>query len=529
MSRASTFFARHDLPANVLSGSPESRSNTGGMCYDTTLSASLEDFPFSIDEFYPAHQASSSFQSDQSPSTASSSTHHWDDSNHPSSHHDSSFFVSPANNKVGPEAVAVDLRPLPVAYSFHSFISSSGSSTDESASVPTPSLTVRVTVAEYTTDFPTAQSVSFESLFMEESYEGVGGEGGNEDNEDEDEEEEEEEEENEGVDDDIDEESRRNPRLRRPIDYTFFTANNNDSVLTASSSGDQLEMFTPNPFPPQMQQDGLGSFSRRPFRLVPSPVTAFTARPPESSQYIDENALGLVDLLGLSRDNRESSGVCSTRSSAESTGSESSSGVDISAILNLGMEAWENNSVSSSSDGSTLGTRGHAPRAYDDSDNLTQDAKIRIEREIAEMRRRLLEAVEITAMSAAMSARALSEEASSNNSPASPFFHFSNQACAEVESLSSHQNLDTTGLLSSGALSSQLGEETTGLSGGFLSSQSSGDVLSGGTLSSSVPVSLAEFHLQSLWGSSDSSLSAGSSDAMNFDRSILSTHSLSEV
>lgn len=481
------------------------------MCYDTTLSASLEDSSFSRDEHYPAQGASSSFRSDQSLSITASSSSHCDDSNHSPSRHESSLAVS-ADVKMEPVGV---VRSRPVAHSFHSFISSSGSGTAESAPTTTPSLTVRVTGSEYMADFLTAQSVSFESLFVEESDEEGGGGGGGDDGE-------EDEKEESGSDD-----PRGRLRSTRPVEYTFFTANNNDSVLTASSCGsDHLELFTPHLFPPRMHPDGLGSLSRRSFRLVPSPSTA---RPQESSLDIEET-LGLVDLLGLSRDHRESSvRVSSTRSSTESTGSESSSGVNISAILNLGMEAWENDSVSSSkdTDGSSLTTHNYSPRANEDrsnsldSEHLTQDAKIRIEREIAEMRRRLLEAVEITAMSA----RALSEEVSSSNSPASPFFQFNNQASSEVESLAMQHNLDSTGLLSYGALSSQL-QETTGLSGGFISSQSSGGILSGGDMSSSFPVSSAEFHLQSLWVSNDLSLSAGSSDAMNLDRSILSSYSV---
>lgn len=499
-SHASTVNARHDM-AHMAPFKDYG-------CDETTLSASFADsLPFSYDDavFMPAESR------EESPSSKSYE------------------YESPPRDD--------SLK----SSSFHSSIPPSIASTTSVASATR--LTVRLAAAGGGDGLAPAQSVSFESLFIEDSededdydseddeserrdlieYEVFGAERSPEDGDDDD-----------SDDDDSNSESilrsgseKERSGNARGGDFTFSTANLRDATLGSSGScslsdDEDVTMYTPVPHPPQSTwEGGLGTFSRRPFKLVPSPTAALTSADVSN----DGHSPGLVDLLGLSRrseiDKSSLQEVFSTRSSAsvasvDQASTTSSNDLNISELLGLNREeVWGNESYVSNDDSDgplyydkmDAGDADDDERynslrysnpdmrdstsivgAYDDfepSDLGDEGAGARIEAEIAEMRARLLEAVHNT-----LSA---SKTLSSKSSPqSSPFFSFHNQT--GIQSSSSVSTADTEFMMdtlrgSSDSIS-QHSMEDSRISGGLLSSDklTSGNLssgLSGGDMSSS--------------------------------------------
>ena len=577
ISRASTSVARHDHPDASGPNSLDDEAADAYLGYDeTTLSASLENsFNARQDEAAIPQSLDASLASDSRSNSSSSFS-----SSSSSSPSRSDLYSSRQNNITATSS------------SFHSSIPpsvppSAGSTSVSTARVPLSPSSLTVRLQSGADEFAPAQSVSFESLFHEDSADEEE-EDEDEDEEDEVEEEEEEEEEEgedeeedeeeEGEDEEEDEEEKERANLARRTgsprgrfgddvngeqgfgrdDYTFMTANDaHDSLNTSSSSSsaDLMEMYTPRPFPPPSHQshDGHGSFSRRPFRLVPSPNSSSATHDLSAEE---EASPRLRDLLGLAGRSElsNSSFPEQFRSSYgnSSGGNTSSSELNVSTLLGLNREGvWgppsEEDEDEEQDDDDNDDDEGDCHDVDDDDNeeeeeghdvdlvnytnyfnssesvNYDRGVDLRIENEIAEMRNRLLEAVQNT-LSASKSHSA-SRGSSASVQGSSPFFSFHlNKTGADQSDALSSEAQDSDFLISNASSSSagELAEHSmsqhslrsdTHFSSGNLSSS----ILTGGNLSSSAILS---------GGRLNTSSSAAQGEG---DKSSITYHSLDEL
>ena len=505
LSCASTFVARHDLATCEIDEALPAEEDGYDRFNETTLSASLSDSPLAYDYIateQPLTANSSASLASASPSASVSASVSGSPSTRPS---------KSIEDFVG-EAFALD-SPSRKSSSFHSSVPPS-TSYSSSAAARTPASPASITVrlqSETAQSVNPGQSVSFESLFIEDSEEDD--DDGDDDNNDDDDNGVEEEEEEDDDGDDFEGEGS-SAYLPEPSNEsaTFgmtFSAHNNSYMESPASSMDEedFEMYTPRPFPPQSEHHGLGTFSRRPFKLVPSPTSAVpnVVENDNDNQHglgnvdddddddddADNDGPALTDLLGIS--GGQASFQDETADSMSST-----SDLNMSDVLGLKRESlWEKASLSSQEEESYA----DAAQQNDEDggvDREEQAAGSRIEQEIAEMRARLLEAVQktLSVTQALSSSRAASATSPSGSSP---FFSFHNKTGADLShsdesstggdaaTPTATSDLDFLGISQHSLLSNSQ------LSGGPLSS--SGGQLSGGPLSSGEQSSLSTFSL----------------------------------
>lgn len=455
ISRASTFIARHDSVFDSNRASQEEDEDEDDE-YDrfneTTLSASLSDSPLDGVNYFAEQQR---FES--------------------------------AEASLGSASTSSSIK----SSSFHSSIPPSVRSYSGGSAVKTPasqssSLTVRLQTGT-TLGLVPNQSISFESLFIEDSEE--------EDEQGDDDDDEEDDEESDAdstEDDDVD--VVQGVGDSRRFDFRSFntaallssSASGNSSVDGPSSSLEEEEFDvetmwnTPKPFPPQSQHEGLGTFSRRPFKLVPSPsskeppVTVVNReselddRGYVSGSFDEAPRVALTDLLGMAGHQWQSSTAESNLSTSKSG---SSSDLNISEILGLHRDnLWE--------DASQSGQEGDedsnlADAFYDDCDQEALLAGTRIDQEIAEIRSRLLQAVQNTLSATRVSSTSTistnsAGASSSTEGGSSPFFSFHNKLDDPASSTS--RGIDSDSIISQYSMQSRFSSTIT--PGGDLSSSS---------------------------------------------------------
>jgi len=527
LSHASTFIARHDNPADL-----EQISREGYHGFDeTTLSASLTDVPFGNQ--YAAQHRNVASASDDSMSYQS---------------------VTPLSSTRESQDT-----PVENSSSFHSSVAPSTASAGSTVATRNPStLTVRLQ-ADPSNAFFATQSLSFDSLFIEDTEEDdidvASNQVGNQDSGDESYDSEDYYAEEDGV------------------NMTAYNSKTTDSgfIMVAGSPSsvdddfDDVEMFTPKPYPPQNQHEGLGTFSRRPFKFVPSPTsnlsTAFTRedvsaeekeeekeKEEEEDEEEEDESPALTDLLGLSK--------ASNEGEISSNVSRRSSDLNISEVLGFRRDGlWKNESSSSSEEQEQGGEDSQSDSGsrnldgdeasysevdersmdYDDIDGGDDEefTGSRIEQEIAEMRSRLLAAVHNSLTSASAlttSMRNAPRGGSPSTSPSgsSPFFSAHKNA---ADSDLSNSYLQSQLSKSNPRENTQTESSDVNMFGVSQHSLLSGSMLSGGNLSSSYVT--RGNHNSRLERSSFESgvldsggLDSGSLDNVSTKSSNLSTYSL---